>query len=46
VPADADELFGAVEPGVLTRDQGRDALDLAETLDDFNNGRIGSGHCE
>jgi hypothetical protein len=44
--AAADTLLAGVDPGTLTRDQRREALDLAETLDDYNNGLIGPGHCD
>lgn len=44
--ADADALLAGAVPGDLTSEERHDALDLAETLDAFNEGRIGPGHCD
>lgn len=44
--ADAHDFFDAHAPGEsLSREASSSAKDLAETLDDYNNGRIGPGHC-
>lgn len=44
--AEAQAFFEAYAPSdSLSREASSDAKDLAETLDDYNNGRIGPGHC-
>lgn len=44
--AAAEAWFGTYGPGDLDRDQNAAAKALAETLDLYNNGEIGPGHCE
>jgi len=48
--ASAEALFGAYTPGDIAPLKGNDSLrkqfvDLASTLDDYNNGLTGPGHC-
>jgi hypothetical protein len=44
--ADALALLTANPPGTLTDAERAEAIDLADTLDDYNNGLIGPGHCD